>query len=210
MPAHRQREQEWATSLAVISRQIWWTQGFPQGWKNKSKCTYSMCWHSWKTGSTCGCWAWNSLQTSCPPWLEVRDLKGAERGNIQTYEERFTFLPGTSGTSWSLQKDGMFSMTESISWLSPETSERCVRWLNPVQSLLEGGKAAVLENNPDTHLWFVKQKTLKGFSLTTFIAFLVFFWSWSFPTDLISFWLFHDESHNPTSLSVYQMQSRPD
>lgn len=97
--------------------------------------------------------------------LEVRDLKGAERGSIQTYEERFTFLPGTSGTSWSLQQHGMFSMTESISWLSPETSERCVRWLNPVQGLLEGGKAAVLENNPDTHLWFVKQKMLKGFSL---------------------------------------------
>lgn len=37
------------------------TQGFPQGWKNKSKCTYGMHWHSWKTGSTCGCWACNSL-----------------------------------------------------------------------------------------------------------------------------------------------------
>lgn len=135
------------------------------------------------------------------PLLEVRDLKGAERGSIQTYEERFTFLPGTSGTSWSLQQHGMFSMTESISWLSPETSERCVRWLNPAQWLLEGGKAAVLENNPDTHLWFVK-KNAEGFSLTTFIAFLFFSEADLFPLT----WFLSDcfrTNHTILQVSLY-------
>lgn len=52
-----------------------------------------------------------------------------QRGNFQPSEERFTFLPGTS---WSLQKDGMFSMTEGISWFSPGASEHRVHCRNPV------------------------------------------------------------------------------
>lgn len=57
------------------------TQGIPQGWKSKFKCTYSMCWHSWKTGSTCGCGACNSFQAICPPppsWMSetLREQRG--------------------------------------------------------------------------------------------------------------------------------------
>lgn len=55
-----------------------------------------------------------------------------ERGEICSPLKRFVFFPGSWGPNWSLQKDGMFSMTEGISWLSPGASEHCVHCRNAV------------------------------------------------------------------------------
>lgn len=128
-------QQSWKHRKPRVSLHTKWWITIPRHFLRAVRTTLNGLtahWHCWKTDSTCEWWVWNNLQMICPPWLGVRDLQAAERGNLQPSKERFMFLPGSSGTTWSLQKDGMFSMTEGISWLSPGASEHCVHCRNAV------------------------------------------------------------------------------
>lgn len=208
MPPCRQREQEWAASLGVISREIWWTElspgsGFSSGLEEQIPVYFLHALSLWKN--------WFHLRLlgpldNLPPWMEGKDLKGAEgkyadfwrdilkrhscsrpRGLVALYRRMVC-------SAWLEVLAGSALKSQNIVYAAEIQFSHCWR-----EARLPCQKTAV------THTCALSNKHWEGVLLTRvpFFFSLLFLWSWSFPSDLLSLWLLQDESHSPTCL--YQM-----